>query len=83
MLKRLASSLALGARRVHPDRLRVLLQSEAAPQLEGNAAGHLQALVSCCQPFILRAGCAAAADIAVAATADVAAATAATAAIAL
>jgi hypothetical protein len=55
MLQRLASSLALGAKRVHPDRLRVLLQSEAAPQLDGIAAGHLQALVSCCQPCILRA----------------------------
>ncbi|WIA22696.1 hypothetical protein OEZ86_009660 [Tetradesmus obliquus] len=38
MLQRLASSLALAARRLQPDRLRVLLQLEAAPQLEGKAA---------------------------------------------
>lgn len=50
MLQRLASSLALGARRLQPDRLRVLLQLEAAPQLEGKAATSAHTLVSCSDP---------------------------------
>jgi hypothetical protein len=47
MLQRLASSLALGARRLQPDRLKVLLQLEAAPQFNGCASGLAQTMVSC------------------------------------